>query len=304
MRKILLTLVALTALVLVGTVGAKTVVVSITKNGYVPSTVALATGDTIQFTNTDTVAHQVVFKSTTGVTCTPNPLVLQPTQSGTCTFAAPGTYTYSDPNTRGNTFRGTVTVTGAAPAPAPAIGLTAKPKLVLYGGKTTLSGIVASKRDGESVDILATACGQTAAAKVATVQTTTGGLFTTVVQPLVRTSYTAKLRNSTSPAVVVKVRPRLRLGKVSAHRYALRISAAQSFAGKYGTFQRYNGTLKRWVNVKRVLLRKNTTGVAPTVITTAAFRATVPARARVRVTLPQLQVGSCYAPGLSNAIFG
>jgi hypothetical protein len=34
----------------------------------------------------------------------------------------------------------------------------------------------------------------------------------------------------------------------------------------HATFQRYNGTLQRWVNVKRVLLHANSTGVAPTVI--------------------------------------
>ena len=73
-----------------GVASAKTVTVSITKNGYVPNTVTIAVGDTVQFTNSDTVAHQVVFKPATGVTCAPNPLVLQPAQTGTCTFAAPG----------------------------------------------------------------------------------------------------------------------------------------------------------------------------------------------------------------------
>ena len=100
----------------------------------------------------------------------------------------------------------------------------------------------------------------------------------------------------------MKVRPRLRLGKVAAHRYSLRVFAAESFAGKFGTFQRYNGTLGRWVNVKRVLLRANSTGVAPTVITAVSFRSTIPARLRVRVILPQLQVGNCYLPGSSNII--
>ena len=104
----------------------------------------------------------------------------------------------------------------------------------------------------------------------------------------------------TGKAVTVKVR--LRLGKVAAHRYSLRVFAAESFAGKYGTFQRYNGTLRRWVNVKRVLLRANSTGVAPTVITAVSFRSTIPSRLKVRVVLPQLQAGNCYLPGLSNTI--
>jgi len=292
--------VAVTSLVIVGAAGAKTVVVSITKNGYVPKAVTVAVGDTVQFTNSDTVAHQVLFKTTTGVTCTPNPLVLQPAGTGTCTFASPGTFTYSDPNVKGNTFRGTVTVTGQVPAET--LTLSAKPRTVVYGGKVTLTGTLSNQKVGEKVDVLATACGQTAATKVTTVQTTTGGAFTAVVQPLKNTVYSVKVKNTSSQAVTVKVRPRLRLGKVASHRYSLRVFAAQSFAGKYGTFQRYNGTLRRWVKVKRVLLRANSTGIAPTVISSVSFRSTIKPRLKVRVILPQLQVGSCYLPGRSNVI--
>jgi plastocyanin len=300
MRKALITAVAVMSLVIVGAAGAKTVMVAITKNGYVPKTVTVAVGDTVQFTNSDTVAHQVVFKTTTGVTCTPNPLVLQPAQTGTCTFAAPGTFTYSDPNVRGNTFRGTVTVTGQVPAPT--LALSATPRTVVYGGKVTLTGTLSSHKVGEKVDVLATPCGQNAANKVTTVQTTTGGAYTAVVQPLKNTVYTVKVKNTSSQAVTVKVRPRLRLRKVAAHRYSLRVFAAQSFAGKYGTFQRYNGTLGRWVKVKRVLLRANSTGIAPTVISSVSFRSTIRSRLKVRVILPQLQVGSCYLWGRSNVI--
>jgi len=298
MRKLVLLAVALVALAVVVAAGAKTVTVSITKNGYVPSDVTLAAGDTIQFTNTDTVAHQVELKSPAGVTCAPSPLVLQPAQSGSCTFATAGKFTYSDPNVRGNTFRGSVTVTGAAET----LTLAAKPLIVVYGGKTTLSGAVSTQKVGENVDLLATACGQTAASKATTVATTTGGAFSALVQPLKNTAYTAKLRNTSSQAVTVKVRPRLRLGKLAAKRYSLRVSAARSFAGKYATFQRYNATLRRWVNVKRVLLRANSTGVAPTVISSVTFRSSLSGRPRIRVVLPQLQVGACYMAGTSNAI--
>jgi plastocyanin len=300
MRKVLLTAVTVMSLVIVGAAGAKTVTVSITKNGYVPNAVTIAAGDTVQFTNSDTVAHQVLFKTTTGVSCTPNPLVLQPAQSGTCTFASPGTFTYSDPNVKGNTFRATVTVTGQVPAET--LTLSAKPQTVVYGAKVTLTGTLSNQKVGENVDVLATQCGQTAATKVTTVQTTSGGAYTAVVQPLENTVYTVKVKSTTSQAVTVKVRPRLRLGKVAPHRYSLRVFAAQSFAGKYGTFQRYNSTLGRWVNVKPVLLRANSTGIAPTVISSVSFRSTITSRLKVRVILPQLQVGSCYLSGRSNVI--
>ncbi len=232
--------------------------------------------------------------------CSPNPLVLQSAQSGTCTFGSPGTFTYYDPNVKGSSFRGTVTVTGQVPAET--LTLSAKLRALVYGGQVTLTGTLSNQKAGENVDVLAKACGQTKVTKVTTVQTTTGGAYIAVVKPLKNTVYTVKAKNTSSPAVTVKVRPRLRLGKVALHRYSLRVFAARSFAGKYGTFQRYNATLGRWVTVKRVLLRANSTGIAPTVISSVSFRSTIPARLRVRVILPQLQVGSCYLPGRSNVI--
>jgi len=303
MRRPMLIAIAIASLAIAGAAIAKTVAVTITKNGYVPKAVSIAAGDTVQFTNADTVAHQIVVKPTTGVTCVPTPLVLQPAQSGTCTFQATGKFTYSDPNSKGNTFRGTVTV-GSAPAP-PAedtLTLAAKPRLVIYGARVTLTGTLSNQKAGENVDVLAKPCGQSAATKVTTVQTTTGGAYTTVVRPLKNTAYTVKVRSTTSPSVTARVRPRLRLRKLAPHRYSLRVFAAQSFAGRYGTFQRYNRTLGRWVNVRRVLLRANSTGIGPTVISSVTFRSTIRPRLRIRAVLPQLQVGSCYRPSRSNVI--
>ncbi len=301
MRKQLILIGAVAALAVTGAAAAKTVTVTITKNGYVPKAVTIAVGDSVQFTNTDTVAHQVVFKKTGGVTCAPNPLVLQPAQSGTCTFRNAGSYDYSDPNVKGNTFRGTVTVTGPAP-PADTLTLTVKPRIAVYGSNVALSGVLSSQKVAENVDVLAVPCGQNAATKLTTVQTATGGTFTAVVTPRKNTVYTVKVKSTTSNAVSEKVRPRLRLRKVAPHRYSLRVFASDSFAGKYSTFQRYSSALQRWVTVKRVLLRANSTGIAPTVISSVTFRSSISARLKIRVVLPQLQVGTCYIAGRSNVI--
>ena len=302
MRKLLVLIGAVAAVAVPGAATAATVTVSITKNGYVPKAATIAVGDSVQFTNTDTVAHEVVFKKTGGVTCAPIPLVLQPAQSGTCTFRNTGSYSYSDPNMKGNSFRGTVTVTGGPAPPPDTITLAVKPLVVGYGGKVALSGVLSNQKVGENVDILAQVCGQTAATKVTTVQTATGGTFVGVVTPRQNTVFTVKVKNTSSNAVSEKVRPRLRLAKVASHRYSLRVFAAQSFAGKYATLQRYIGTRHRWVNVKRVLLRANRTGVAPTVISSVTFRSSIRARLKIRVVLPKLQVGTCYVAGRSNVI--
>ena len=69
MRTTLLVLGSALLLVVAGAAAGKTSTVTITKNGYVPSSLSITVGDTVAFTNSDSVAHQITFKSTTGVTC-------------------------------------------------------------------------------------------------------------------------------------------------------------------------------------------------------------------------------------------
>ncbi len=194
MRKILLLAVAAALVVAVGSAAAKTVTVTVTKNGYVPNSVTIGQGDTVQFTNSDTVVHQVTFKSTTGVTCSPNPLVVAAGANGSCTFQSAGNFTYSDPNAKGNTFRGTVTVT-AAPA---SLSLSTKPVLVIYGNQVALAGKLSTQQAGENVDVLAQQCGAPSASKTATVQTTTGGVYSATAKPLMNTAYSTKSKAVTA----------------------------------------------------------------------------------------------------------
>jgi plastocyanin len=289
---------ALTLIASGATAVAKTVTVTITKNGYVPNNLSIVGGDTVTFTNGDTAAHQISFKSSTGFTCTPNPLVLQPAASGSCVFQTGGSYSYSDPNFKGNTYRGSITVT----TPPDSLTLAARPLLLIYGGKMAGTGTVSTAKAGETVDVQALACGATAAQKVATVQSTTGGTYAFSVAPLKNTVFTTQLRKATSPSSTVRVRPLMKLTRVAAHKYSLRVTGGDSFAGKYAGLQRYNGVTKRWVGVKIFPLKASKAGVAPAVVSVASFRATVKTGLRIRVTMAQAQVGSCYAAGLSNTI--
>jgi plastocyanin len=298
MRTFTLMIGSMLLLAVAGAAAGKTSTVTITKNGYVPSSLSVGTGDTVQFTNSDSVAHQVEFKSTVGVTCTPNPLVVQPAASGSCVFAQAGSYSYSDPNVRGNTYRGSITVA----APPDAVTMTASPLLLVFGAKVTGSGTVSTQKAGESVDVLAQQCGASSATKAATVQTTTGGAYTYSSQPLANTTYTTRLRNATSPPVTVRVRPQLVLARVAAHRYSLRVLAGESLAGKYAGIQRYNAATRRWVALKIVALKAGSGATAPAMPATVAFRSAVSGGLRLRATLSQAQVGSCYAAGLSNTI--
>lgn len=306
MRKLLVLLLTVVSLATAGaaanlarSAAAASQTVTISSTGYKPTAVSIFVGDTVVFKNSDTVAHTVDFKQTTGLHCSAAlPLAIAAGQSGSCAFSSAGKFTFSDPAHKGKSFRGTVTVD----TPLTSGPLTVNPKTVVYGRKATLAGTLASKQTGQSVQILATECGTTTSTLVTTVTTTTGGKFSYAAQPSKKTAYTAQSKNSASPAATANVAPRLLLRKVKKHRYSVQVSAAQSFAGKQATFQRYRKATKRWVKVKRVTLKANTTGAAPTVISSAKFRSRIKARLKVRIVLGPKQVGACYAAGRSNTI--
>lgn len=306
MRKLLLLLLAAASLTVAGAAAsqarpaaAASQTVTISATGYKPTAVSITVGESVVFADKDTVAHTVAFKQTTGLHCTAAlPLAIAAGQSASCTFSSAGKFSFSDPAHKAKSFRGTVTV-ATSPTSGP---LTLTPNLVVYGHTSSVAGTLATQQSGQSVQIQATECGTTTSKLLATVTTTTGGKFSYAASPLKKTAYTAKVKNSASPAATVKVEPRLQLRKVAKHRYTVRVSAAESFAGKVATFQRYRKATKRWVKVRRVVLKANTTGVAPTVITSAKFRSGIKARLRVRVSLGPKQVGLCYAAGRSNTI--
>lgn len=298
MRKLLVSLVAVAALATAAAApGAATKTVTISKAGYAPLAVSITTGDAVLFKNSDTVAHTVNFNSTAGVHCSVAvPLAIAAGASASCTFSNAGKFRFSDPASNKKSFRGTVTVT------APLVSsLTVAPKIVVYGSKSKLAGKLASGQSGQALQIHALACGDTRSTLVATVTTTANGAFSYEAQPLKKTAYTLSNKGLTAGASV-GVEPNLVLRKTGRHRFTLSVAAAQSFAGKVATLQRYRPALKRWVRVKRVTLGTGTGGTAPTVIAAAKFRSSIRAGLRMRASLGPKQVGTCYLAGHSTTI--
>ena len=202
--------VAIPALV-ASSAGAATQTITITTSGFVPMNLTIKTGDTIAFTNSDVAAHEVLFKATTGFTCTAKPLVIQPSKTQSCTWTVDGSYPYSDPNQRDRSFRGTVTVDPIPPVIVPTVSLVTSASVVQYGNDVTLSGKTVPTAAGTMVDILALATGETTYVKVASVATTNGGTYTVPVSPEIQTSYRAEFQNGTARVVssvqAVQVRP-------------------------------------------------------------------------------------------------
>lgn len=187
----------------------------------------------------------------------------------------------------------------AAAAPA-TLTLKASPTVVVYGGATTLSGVLSTQQSGQRVDIQGQDCGQTGFKKVATVTTTTGGAFTYAAKPTMKTSYQAKQKNVTSPAVSVGTTPVLSLKKLAKNKFSVSVTAAQTFVGKFTVFQRLRNS--KWVSLKHVTLTTLTQGTKPTETTAATFRIKLPTKLKIRAVLPAAQAATCYLPTKSKVI--
>ena len=190
----------------------------------------------------------------------------------------------------------------AAPVAAapPTLTVKAAPTIVAYGGATTVSGVLSTKKTGQAIDIQGQDCGQSAFKKVVTATTTTGGAFSAAAKPTLNTNYQAKNKGATSPTVAVKVTPLLGLQKLSLGKFKVSVTAAQSFVGKYVVFQRLRNA--KWVTLKKVTLATVATTTAPTQVTSSTFKIKLPAKLRIRSILPATQAATCYLPVKSKVI--
>jgi plastocyanin len=292
MKRIVLLIVVAAAVAVVPGSTAATVQVAITARGFVPNAITIGVGDTVTWTNSDTRNRKVV-STDAGFTST----VLTPTQTFSFTFTKVGKFRYEDPSVNPKQ-RGTVTVRRGT---ANSVTIAAQPKTVTFGRSTVLSGKTSLARAGEKVTISAKRCRSNAFAKVGDAMTAADGSWSLSTKPLDHTTYRAQWGGATSDAAV-RARPRISLGKLSAHKYRVRVFAAESFAGKSVTFQRYNATRRVWVGVKSVTLVDTGLGVDPTVISGKDFRSKISAGKRVRINMGQTAAGSCYLANRSGVI--
>lgn len=288
MKKLLLIAVAVSVLALTPAFAA-TKTIDITNRGFTPNKVTIDFGDTVTWTNKDTTPHQVVADQ---ARFTSSPL-LAAGQSYSFTFTKSGSFTYRDGVAMNR--KGTVTVKDG-------VSLTAKPPTVIYGGTTTLAGVVSTGTAGETVTLNAQACGTTGMTKIATLTSTTNGAWTYAAKPTLNTIYEANWKNTKSAQLTEKVAPRVVLKRVRTGRFTARVTAAQSFVGKYVVLQRFVSSKRAWKAVKRVTLRTAKAGTPPTMVSSAGFGARVARRTKLRLLLTQPQVGTCYSPGRSATI--
>jgi hypothetical protein len=173
----------------------------------------------------------------------------------------------------------------------PAVTMAKPASKVVAGHYVKLSGTVSGGQTGVSVTVLAQAFGASAQTQVATVLTGAGGAWTYLARPQIETAYQASASGGTSASFTIGVQPAISLQLITGARFATRVSAASSFAGKVVQLQRLSG--KRWVTVKRAPLNPG-----------AVFAAKALPRglSKIRIAFSVNQAGPGYLAGFSRTL--
>lgn len=289
MKKTVLLVITLIAATLVPSSFAATKTVDITRLGFVPDRLTIDPGDTVTWTNKDSAQHQIVPDQA----AFPASPALQANQTYSYRFVRSGAFSYRDGFARNE--RGRITVREG-------VSLAAMASIVRFGASTTLSGAVSNAQAGENVTVEAQECGKPTAVRLGSATTAANGAWSLAVKPTVNTVYQVRWKTTASAKLEVKVAPRVALVRLRTGRFSARVTATQSFVGKFVVLQRYSAARRRWLTLKRVVLRTAGAPVGGAITSRAGVTSRVPRRTRLRLVLPQPQAGTCYAAGQSATV--
>jgi plastocyanin len=281
MRTVVLAAAAVLALAVTGAsqpASTATKAVAIKAAGFQPATVTIANGDAVKWTNRDTKTHQIVANN--GSFASP---VIKPGNAYTRVFRVSGTFRYHD--ALHPALTGKVVVKG----PPPAVTIGASVPILLYGQTTHVAGAVSSLKAGETVTVWAQPYGQASYAQIATLKTTTNGIWDIVVKPTLLTNFQARWKGATSAAISVQLRPNV-LFSVSKRYGSVKVKSDRSLEGRKVYIQRFT-RFHQWVKMRRVILGPSSQKL---------FRMRLkPGRYTLRVFMSLNQVGAGYLDGYS-----
>ena len=288
LRKLLFVL-AVLAVVGIAPAFAQAANITITKTGFVPTTVTILPGESIVWTNSDTVDHQL--SSDRASLASP---ILHAGQTFSFTFPTVGNYSVQDllDKKLKNGMVSVATAAGGGVA-GQTVSLVTSSVRTTFNGSVTLSGVVSNHAANETVTISGQRYGATGFTKLADVTTAAGGTWTYTARPTIRTVYESAWGKQASSQVTVGVSPLVRLNVLSNSRFSTRVLAARSFAGKLVQLQR-RSALGQWVTLKRVAL--NSTSAA-------TVKASLPmGNSTLRFAFSVNQAGAGYLAGLSRTV--
>jgi plastocyanin len=284
MRIVILSTVAVLALAVTGAsqpASTATKAVKITATAFSPASVTINTGDAVKWTNRDTKNHQVVANN--GAFASPT---IAPGKTYTHVFGTAGTYRYHD--ALHPSLTGRVVVNG----PPPAVTIGASVPILTYGQVTHISGAVSNQKAGETVTLWGQPYGQASPVQLATVLTTTNGVWDFVVKPTLLTTYESHWKTLVSSKVSVAMRPNV-LFSASKSMGFVKVKTNHSLRGRKVYVQRFT-RFGQWVKMKRVIL--DTTSQR-------RFYLRLPRGTyTLRIFMSYNQVGAGYLDGFSRTI--
>ena len=267
MRKLLLATLTILALGVAAPAQAAEAI-SITPSGFTPAQATVATGETVTWTNNDSVSRQVVADD--GAFSSP---AIAPGSTYSFRFTRGGTFSYHE-RTK-TTMKGTIVVRSVAAGRS--VSISASVRSTVLGGSVELSGNVSGGPAGGQQVIVVAKPYRGAETRTA-VTTESDGDWSLRVRPRIRTEYQVEWGNTTSqnaPIVYVRPRVQLRVLNRATGRLYVKVTALTSYRGKLVTLQRLRGS--SWVKVRRARI-----GVG----SVARFTAKLPRTARIRVLVP------------------
>jgi Cupredoxin-like domain len=285
MRKLFF-VIAVLAIVGVAPAFAQAASITITKTGFSPASVTIAPGESITWTNSDTVDHQV--SSSKASLASP---VLHAGQTFSFKFATAGKFAITDLLVK-KLKSGMVSVQTAGPA-GQTVSLLASSSRTTFKGAVTLSGVVSNNAANQTVTISGQSYGQNAFVKLADVTTTAGGAWTYTARPTIRTVYQSTWAKHVSTQLTVGVRPLVNIRALAGNRFSTKVLAAHSFAGKFVQMQRRSAT-GQWLTLKRVRLNS---------MSAATIKASLPmGTSTLRFAFSVNQAGAGYLAGFSRTL--
>jgi plastocyanin len=285
MRTVVLAAVAALALAVTGAsqpASQATKAVAIKATGFSPASVTISTTDAVKWTNRDTKDHQIVANNGSFASA-----VIKPGRSYTHTFNTAGTFRYHD--ALHPALTGRVIVKG--PPPAITIG-TALP-IIDYGQTTHISGIVSSKKAGETVTVWAQPYGTVSPVQVATLLTAANCVWDLVVKPTLLTTYQAHWKSTVSQPVGVQLRPSIAFS-ASKRFGSVKVKTDRALKGKKVYLQKFT-RFHEWVKVRPVILGNGSA---------KRFLLMLPRghRYAIRIFMSLNQVGAGYLDGFSRTV--
>jgi plastocyanin len=255
--------------------------VKITATAFSPATVTINTGDAVKWTNSDTKTHQVVANN--GAFASP---LIAAGKTYTHTFTTAGTYSYHD--ALYPSLKGKIVVKGLPPA----VTIGAALPILIYGQSTHVSGAVSSLKSGETVTVFAQPYGQASPVLIATLLTTTNGVWDVVVKPTLLTTYEAHWKTAVSAKISLSMRPDV-LFSASHGMGSVKVKADHSLQGRKLYVQRFT-RFGQWVKMKSVILGASSSRLFYLKLPRGLYT--------LRIFMSYNQVGAGYLDGYSRTI--